>query len=136
MPGTNISVPAAADGDPWVLAGDPQSRSEIVLTAHSAPIPLLPSGHDRRLFIQPRPPQRGVEGAGRSHGVRRPRRSPRLRAEPGPSPRGELLGAESRRADTQGLRWVAPVSDGPAERAIPPLPSSDFLWPGGKFKAQ
>lgn len=145
-----ICMPASANGDPWVLAEDTHSLSEIVLTAHSTPIPLLSAGHDRRLFIQPRPPQRGVEGAGRSHGVRRPRRSPRLRAEPGPR---QSLGAarlpwkrssaagrgsawpQGRRPGT-GLLWAAPVSDGSAERAIPPLPSPDFLWPGGKFKAQ
>lgn len=82
-PGYQVCVPAAANGDPWVLAGDPHSRREIVLTARFAPIPLLSAGHDRRLFIQPRPPQRGVEGAGRSHGVRRPRRSPGCGQSPG-----------------------------------------------------
>lgn len=107
MPGTSICVPAAAEGDPWVLAGDPHSCSEIVLTARSAPIPLLPSGTiGVSLFSLAR-----RSGAWRERGGPTVCAGPagasaagRARARRVSHGRGGLLGAERRKARPQGRR--------------------------------
>lgn len=103
-PGYQTCVPAAANGDPWVLAGDPHSGREIVLTARSAPIPLCRARSAALYSASPAAAGRG--GSGEVPGCAPAPPEPRLRAQPGrgTSPvGGELPG---RRADSQSRGCV------------------------------